>query len=574
MILPRSTPAVVLFLVVGVVFLVSPVRVPTDSLYSPLVSEALLRHGSLALDPWFPARDSLPYQVEKIGGHVYSWYPPGGPVLATPLVGLLSWFGLSAAGSSGSYDVGRDVIVQALLAALLMAMLTVLFYSTAREVLPPRWSWLVALGAALGTQIWTTASRALWGDTFLALLLGMVTWLLVRHESGRRPLSPVWLATLLAWSYFCRPTASVAVVAVTIYLGRYHRRLLIPYLATGLGWLAAFVIWSWLTFGSPLPTYYRMSAFSFRTFASGLLGILISPSRGQLVFVPVTVFIGYLGIRYRRSLPLPRLLGLTLIAMLGHLALIAVFPLWHGGHCYGPRYLTPLVPWLVLLAALGLRALLDRRGPWMRWELGAGALLLVLSVLIQARGAFVRETWIWNAVPDNISVRPERVWSWRDAQFLAGLMRPAMPLLVPTYALGTRIDLASSQAERYLVPGGWSGPEGSFRWTDGRTAEMVFAVERVEPLLLEVELEPFLPRWRARQQRIDVELNGQRIGSVAVDRPGAQEVSLVLPGVRLARTNRLTFHLRDATFASPFGLGKDPRQLAVAVHWWRMRSAS
>ena len=89
---------------------------------------------------------------------------------------------------------------------------------------------------------------------------------------------------------------------------------------------------------------------------------------------------------------------------------------------YGPRYLTPLVPWLVLLAALGLRALLERRAPGMRIELAAGAVLLACSVLVQARGAWAQETWRWNSTPNDVSLHPERVWSWRDPQPLAGLL--------------------------------------------------------------------------------------------------------------------------------------------------------
>ena len=80
--LPRAASAAPgVFTVLLVIFLASPVRIPTDSRYSTLVSEALLRHGSFALDPWFTDRSSLPYQVEEIGGHVYSLYPPGGPII-------------------------------------------------------------------------------------------------------------------------------------------------------------------------------------------------------------------------------------------------------------------------------------------------------------------------------------------------------------------------------------------------------------------------------------------------------------------------------------------------------------
>jgi len=575
---PGEAAAIVL--VTGAIFLASPVRIATDSRYSVLVSEALLRHHSFVLDQWFGGSATLPYQVEAVGEHVYSWYPPGGPVLATPFVWVMARLGLSAVGRDGAYVERNEIIVQALLAALFMAVLSAIILKTARSILTPHpagWGWIVALGAALGTQIWTTASRALWGDTFLVLVVGGVTWLLVLVETGRRRLPPVLLATLLAWGYFARPTASIAVLAVTLYVGLHHRRLIVPYLATGIGWMAAFVVYSRLTFGTSLPTYYRMSTFGLRTFWSGLLGILVSPSRGQLIFVPVTLFVAYLVARYRRSLPLPRLVAPALVAVLGHVGLIASFEQWHGGHSYGPRYLTPLVPWLALLAAIGLRALLERRARGMRIEIGAGAVLLACSVLVQARGAFVRETWTWNTTPNNVSLHPDRVWDWRNPQALAGLIEAPAPAAFPALVPGDQIDFGSARAESYLVSG-WSGGEGAFRWTDGRAADTVFGLDTtpasVEPLVLEMELEPFIAPRRARRQRVKIQLNGTDIETLRLDGPGRTRIAIRLPPDHLGRENRLRFGLPDATFAAPFGLGGDPRQLGVAVYWLRLRRPS
>jgi hypothetical protein len=578
----RPGAGMMIFLLTGAIFLASPVRVVTDSRYSTLVSEALLRHGSLALDPWFPDRAHLPYQVETVGDHVYSWYPVGGPILATPLVWLLDRVGVSAVGPSGAYEAGGDVSVQGTLATFFMALVASLFFASARAIFSrpsavpaaTRWSWIVALGGALGTQVWTTASRVLWGDTFLVLILGVVVWLLVMSEVGRRRLSALWLGTLLAWSYFVRPTASVSIVAVTIYVAVTERRKLPALLATGAVWLALFLVYSRLTFGIWLPTYYRMTTFSMRTFGSGLLGILVSPSRGQLVFVPVTAFVLYVVVRYRRALPHARLAATALGALVCHVALIAAFENWHGGHSYGPRYLTPVVPWLVLVAALGLRALLDERARGMSYEVTAGAVLLSCSVLLQARGAWARETWTWNAEPTNVSDHVERVWSWRHSQPLAGLVRPPLPTVITPLPVGVRLDLGSPEAQPYLLSG-WSGSEGTFRWTDGRSAELVFGLTAIEPLVLEIEVEGFLPiRRGVTEQRVQIDLNGTRLEIARVNQRGLVQLALPLPQSLLAPTNRLLFRLPDAAFAAVFGLGQDPRQLALKVHGLRLRSAS
>ena len=177
----------------AIVFLASPLHTPTDSTFSALVSENLLRHGSFALNRWFPDGGAkLPYQVERIGAHVYPWYPPGGPVSPAPLVGILALLGLSAIGHDGGYDAAGDLIVQAILAALLMAVLAVVFLRIAQAILPAPGSWIVALGGAFGTQVWSTASRSLWGDTFLRLpIVGAVIPGARAARDGKAPVVPI-----------------------------------------------------------------------------------------------------------------------------------------------------------------------------------------------------------------------------------------------------------------------------------------------------------------------------------------------------------------------------------------------
>lgn len=453
--------------------------------------------------------------------------------------------GLSVVTPDGSYDERGDVIVQAALAGFFMAVLSVFLLKVSREILPSPASWIVGLGGAFGTQIWSTASRVLWGDTFFTLLVGAVVWMLVLHEKGTRKISATLLATLLAWAYFSRPTASITVLAVTIYVALHARDRFVGFALTGISWFGLFLAWSWHTFGTWLPAYYRIHSFGFDNLGTGLLGILFSPSRGQFVFVPLTLFVAYLVVRYRRSLPLSGLVTPALIATVGHVLLIGAFPLWHGGHSYGPRYLTPLVPWLVLLAALGLRALLDRRMPGTRLELGAGAILLACSVAVQARGACVRETWTWNLTPNDISLHPERVWDWRDPQFLAGLLELPQPQVVPRYPVDEGVNMAASDADRYLLSG-WSGNEGAFRWTDGRAADIVFGLDRTEPLVLEMEMDPFLPPRRVRKQRVGIRLNGTTLQTLRMTQRGRTRIAVELPQARLRNENRLTLFLPDA----------------------------
>jgi hypothetical protein len=109
---------------------------------------------------------SVSYQLEASRGHVYYYLPPGSSFLSVPFVAVLKLFGLSAADSDGTYNRRSEVMIQAIVAALLTALLASLFFYTARLMLSTKWSIVVALGGALGTQVCSTASRALWSHTW------------------------------------------------------------------------------------------------------------------------------------------------------------------------------------------------------------------------------------------------------------------------------------------------------------------------------------------------------------------------------------------------------------------------
>jgi hypothetical protein len=408
-----------------------------------LVSQSLLEHGSFALDHYaiprlnpsqqkgYVSNGSI-YQIELIDGHLYYFFPPGSSVLSVPYVALMKVVGLSAANADGTLNENGERRIQRSFAALLMAGLTALFFYTSRLLLSLGWSVLIAFGGALGTQIWSTASRALWSDTWGIFLLGFVIWMLVAQETGKYRIRPVLLASLLAWTYFIRPTYCIPIIAITVYVFAFYRPQLAWYIAAGGAWFAGFVFYSWYHFGQLLPNYYFANRLRFDSFGVALAGNLISPSRGLLVFVPVLIFVAYLLLRYAKELPFIRLVMLCLIIIAAHLIIISGFSPWWGGHCYGPRYTTGLVPWFVLLSILALKARLTWRGKQalknlpFGWtlEFAIGGILLACSVSINALGAIDHRTSMWNLSPVNVDEQPERVWDWKYPQFLVRWLKP------------------------------------------------------------------------------------------------------------------------------------------------------
>ena len=160
------------------------------------------------------------------------------------------------------YSHAKEALIQRLLAALLMAGFTVVVFRTALLVLSISPAIFIAVGTAFGSQVWSTASRAMWAHTWLIFLGGLLTFELLKRERNADSSRPVIVATLLAWMYFVRPTGAVPIICVTIYTFLVYPDGFIYYALTGLAWFSGFVIYSWFTFGKLIPDYYLDSRIS------------------------------------------------------------------------------------------------------------------------------------------------------------------------------------------------------------------------------------------------------------------------------------------------------------------------
>jgi hypothetical protein len=431
-----------------VVFIVCPVSELLDTKFSLLTTEGLLRNHTPALNGFsitgldevhLPAHPNLAedrnfYQLVQINGKILYRYPHGGSILALPAIAVMDAAAVSVARTGGIYDPLEELVLGRLLASLLMAILVTVFFRTAILMLPISWSIAIAAGGGFATQIWSSASRALWSQTWEIFLAGWVVLLLVRVEQRRLQMAdapnPVILATLLSWMYFVRPTGVIVIVGVSVLVVMHYRETVVPFVITGAVWLVAFLLYWLMTFGQFLPDYYHQG-FSpeLSMVARALAANLISPSRGLFVFVPAVLWVFYLTAVYWSDLRERGLAVLALAIIVAHLVVVSSYVKWWGGPSYGPRLLMSLVPWFVLLAILGCKAMLSYRPPscsqrgWpvhRRAIVAAGLIALGIGTLINARGAISWQTYCWS-FQVQVDEHPERVWDWRSPQFMAGL---------------------------------------------------------------------------------------------------------------------------------------------------------
>lgn len=439
---------VLLFLPAFLIFWLSPIHVLADSRYALFFSQRLLRNHTLSAESsafpqtqsrqsgQIPERGSAPpYQLMQLGERFYYWYPPGTSILSMPFVAVANAAGISAITPDGRYNPPGESQMEAALAAILMGGLTVIVFYTSRLLLSLNWSLLVAVTTALGTPVWSTASRATWSHTWGIFILSLVVWQILRAEAKRIRLRPIVLATCLSWLYFCRPTFSSSIVAVAIYVLIYHRSVFLSFALTGCAWLAAFIGWSEYVYGTFLPRYYWQDNLRFTLSFEALAANLVSPARGLLAYVPILFGLAYLLVRYRRCLK-KRLVVLALGVIAFHIIYISGFTPWHAGHSYGPRLTTDLIPWFALLGILALRARLqwreenpERGSPLFAATGWAVTILLLLgSITLNGIGALSQYAWLWNVRPMDIDKSVERVWDWKHPQFVPWKSRPRRAL--------------------------------------------------------------------------------------------------------------------------------------------------
>lgn len=590
----NKTVLLLLGLVTFFVYAFAPVlQSVSDSRYTPLTAEHLIWHGTMQLDQSFdlpldPARypsqnaDGIPYQIAVRDGHFYYAYPPGTTVLIAPAVWALNLAGLRSHFEDWGYDPLGDQRIQRILAPLITSLFVMLVFVMASRFLSLVPATGVAIVVAFGTMAFSTTSRALWSDTIgICLLQGILLLLMIPFSKGNGEghSSPRWhytdkemwsgllLGTLLAWMIFVRPTYATALIAVLGWSLFYRRSLLIPSLISGVVWAFLFALFlNWQT-GSPLPAYNAQgSMVSWRATPQALPGHLFSPSRGLLVLVPVLWFVLWICVR-KIGLWRNPLWRLSVAGTLAHLALISCWPMWWGGHCFGPRLFTGALPFLVLGTIVALQIWWPKRT---RVSLGALMSLSLLSIIIHSLGAYDRNTerWNWRVVTEEVTAQD--MWSVRYPQFLAGILSAPLPTVFPD--LPSEKNVGALEFTPVLIRG-WAFTEGSFRWSDRTRSLAIFSHQWQAGDKLNLKFYPYLGQGKIATQKVQIRVNKKVVYDEEFTTEEPVTVSLSLPNQPDGRY-QIDFLLPNAQSPNSLGQGDDTRSLAIRLEeFWVQRKA-
>jgi hypothetical protein len=288
-----------------------------------------------------------------------------------------------------------------IIASALVAGSVAFVYLAARFFTDHRGSILIAVSYGLGTCVWSISSQALWQHGPNEFFLAMGTYLFLRSRRYRPWALGSGLAYALAVA--CRPTSVLVVIAIGTYLAVVDRRSLALYILGGLPVAAALAGYQTYYHGSPLAVgrfavdrqiavYKTGSADLWGTpLWEGMAGLLVSPSRGLLIFSPfllfalVGLFRAWTDERFESLRPLTA----------AFVALVIVASKWFdwwGGWCFGYRPIVDTMPLLTIMLVPVIDRVRSRKIYGFVF-----ALLLVWSIAVQYVGAFAFDGTGWNA---------------------------------------------------------------------------------------------------------------------------------------------------------------------------------
>jgi hypothetical protein len=391
-----------------------------DSQPTKLAAIELVRYHTLTLDRVIlraPALAERPGFALDRDGHYRSAYPALPALMAAGAAFVLRQLHV--------VDLGAPLasgLVAKLTASLLTSLAVAFAFIAARRRLPERHAILVALGFGLGTNLWAATSQTLWQtETAVAAMAAAVLCLAV--PLARLTPARLWgAALLLGLAGAARPQLAPAIAVVAVSIATRRRRALdfaalLP-LAVAAG-IVAIVNVRW--FGHVLgavprleslhPTVHALAG-TFGNPLVGAAGLLVSPSRGILVFSPV-VLVALAGLPQLIRQGWQGDLRWWGLAGLVQFAFYASYSVWWGGHTYGPRYVLDILPILVPLGAEGVAWASEHR-----WRRRLAAAALAWSIVLAGTGAFVYPHEEWNSSPTDVDRDHVRLWDFSDPQFV------------------------------------------------------------------------------------------------------------------------------------------------------------
>lgn len=413
--MPSHPRSAIPFAIVAVVFATHFAGLITsyDSVWSIPTARSILREGNTDLEEYrarIESDRSNDYRMEIIDGRYYTILPIGPSLLALPVVLVLD-----AAGRHVS-----DGKIEKLVASFLIALAAMVMYLVGRFALSVPRALLLSFVFAYCTPAWSLASRGLWQHGPAMLMFTLALWIVL--AAGRRPWVIQFASLPLAFAYVVRPTSALSIMALSLVVLLHHRRFFTRYTLWSLPIAIPFLLFNLAVYHSWHSSYYSIKRIGYgASMWEALAANLVSPNRSLFVFSPIlllAIYGAWLKLRRDRT-PLDCALAAVIVL---HWLLISSYLPWDGGHTYGNRHFSEIVPYFMYFLIPVIAALPDPRRLRRPALTLAFVSLVLISFAIHYRGAYRRVVWNWNTEPTDVSSDLARVWDWRDLQLLRGFL--------------------------------------------------------------------------------------------------------------------------------------------------------
>lgn len=404
-----TTRTIVVFCISLFVYLIAPVGQSFDSRWSVLQAYSAIHNGDLRLDRFdfldFGGREKRLAQFTTTGrdGERQSFFPLLPALFAVPAVitGEFIWCDHTSKNCPAELWK-RKSRLEHITAALVTAATVAAISSCLFSLTAAHNALILTIALAFGSSCLSIFSRGLWQQTascfFQALALAAIL--------ATKPRVYI-CGVCCSLAFFCRPTASLFMAALAAFV--ICNRLSLRYFIVGavIGALPGALL-NYQAFGEILSPYVSAGRLSQTTaWGEALLGNLISPARGLLVFSPWLLIV-FAPNHWANN----KLRILLVVQCLVHWVLVSGFPHWWGGYSYGPRLMSDILPSLACLAAISIDNFKSQRLAILL------KVLVLVSIAIHTAGAFRVETQYWNTRPKSVDKFPERLWDFSDPPFL------------------------------------------------------------------------------------------------------------------------------------------------------------
>ncbi len=407
-----------------------------DAIPARYLPFAILGHGTILLDPVAEVTSQgrrLPTDPRRLEGAY--WMPPTAdghrvslysvvlPVLVSPLYVPAVAYVNHVGWTDATLDhVGR--VMEKVVASFIAALSASLLFLLLRRRADARTALLLTVAYAFGTSTWVISSQALWQHGLAQLLIVGVLLCVTGRPTTTTAITAGLLCGLIVGN---RPPDAVLAGALGAYALLWAGRHRAPLFAiASLLPIALVLLYNLAVVGALGGGYGLIGDLGFMRndawwVSRGIAGLLVSPTRGLLVFSPFFLF---LALAWRR-LPAGRAdRALTIAMAMGVAVQILAYARtdWRAGLSWGPRFLTDLTPMLIWML-VPVVTTLGRRGR-------AGFVLAVsVAIGIEAVGAFtytgVTDVALYEFPKEPAKLRP--AFDWRNAAFVAAPARGLAP---------------------------------------------------------------------------------------------------------------------------------------------------